>query len=216
MYCWQRRSSNTLLIVCITLGTLAACANRIDTPQSWQNSLLPGNTKDSLRSNSSQEITAVDLAAEDAISKDCVAAWRKALAGNEKGAMAQLKALNQKYPKVATIRFMIGQVLEHDGKKTEAIQYYKDAVRDFEFSSIHLYKLAEAMRTTGDASGSISQYRKLLQAAPDFVDGRLGLAKALLQLDPKSTEAKEQLHEVLKGEPGNPDALAMLAARTEK
>jgi tetratricopeptide (TPR) repeat protein len=196
------------ILLGLSLFILAACTSRVEAPSNL--SLGNNQVRPAIEQ---EEITKLDLEAEDVIARGCVEAWRKAIAGDEGKAMAQLKALDKQYPKVATIRFMIGQVLERFGKKKEAIPYYQDSVDQFEFSSIHLYKLAEAMRTTGDAKGSILQYRKLVQTAPDFLPGRIGLAKALLATDPNSLEAKNELKQILKSEPSNKEASALLGRR---
>src|SRR5262249_16701804 len=153
--------------------------------------------------NSSSILRQSDGEAEAAVSSGCVEAWRKCLRGDQEGAIKQLKELDKQYPRVSTVHFMLGQVMERGGKKQEAIKYYRDAVRQADFDSMHLFKLAEALRTTGDAKGSIPYYRKLLQGASDipagksdpakyleFPPGQLGLAKALLKIDPNSEEAK--------------------------
>jgi tetratricopeptide (TPR) repeat protein len=194
------------LSVSLTLFILAACSSRIEAPKYLSDSLSSTPTTN----YGQEEITKLDLEAEDAIAKGCVEAWRKAIGGDETKAMAQLKAPDKQYPKVATIHFMIGQVLERFGKKKEAIPYYQDSVDQFEFSSIHLFKLAETMRTTGDAKGSLVPYRKLVQTAPEFMPGKMGLAKALLVLDPNSAEAKAELKQVLKSEPDNKEASSLL------
>lgn len=202
----------------ITLAlVLTSCSTRVTAPlDASQSQLRQGNEQIRAQAGVSGGITGPDLETEAIVSHDCVEAWRRALAGDVEGAIKQLKDLDKKYPKVSTIKLMLGQVLEHAGRKKEAIAYYRESVREFEFSSIHLFKLAEAMRTTGDAKGSIPYYRKLVVNAPDFSEGKLGLAKALLVVDPQSKEAKDEINQVLKTEPNNKEALAMLDAGTKK
>jgi tetratricopeptide (TPR) repeat protein len=151
-------------------------------------------------------MTPADAEMESEVSKQCLTAWRLELKGDEKEAMALLNTLNQKYPKLGTVELMMGQVMDHAGKPKEAIKFYKEAVRDDEFSSIHTFKLAEALRTTGDAAEASVQYRKLINAAPDFLDARLGLAKSLLVKDKNSSEARLQIAYVLEKDPANKEA----------
>ncbi len=148
--------------------------------------------------------------ANEAIYQACVAAWRKCIAGDQTGALKDLKELDRQYPKITTIQFMIGQVLEHAGKKKEALKYYQEAVSDSDVNSMYLLKLADARRTSGDCKNAIVEYKRLLEISPDFVSARLGLAKALKALDPKSIEATKQIREVLRLEPENKEALALL------
>jgi predicted Zn-dependent protease len=209
-----RKKACTIVSIIVSLPVLSSCGNRVYVPADV------GKEKDRQvaipqqhQAETSQILPKQDLSAQDVISQTCLEAWRKALAGDKAGAMKQLRELDKKYPKVPTISFMMGEVLEHCGDKKGAIPYYQESVNESDFSSVHRYKLAEAMRTTGDAKGAIKEYRKLVEAAPTFAAGRLGLARALLQMDPKSAEAKEQVNEVLQMEPDNPDALALLAKK---
>lgn len=151
----------------------------------------------------------IDLNAEEEVSRGCVDAWRKALAGDEAGAMNELKSLDREYPQVITVRFMMGQVLERVGKKKEAVKYYREAVTKSQFSSMYLFKLAESLRTTGDTKESISRYRELLAKNPQFVPGMLGLAHSLYALDSKSSEARTVVGKVLELEPENHEAQSL-------
>jgi predicted Zn-dependent protease len=147
---------------------------------------------------------------EDEISTKCLAAWRTGLAGNLKEALAQLDVLAQKYPHVPTILSMQGQLLDHFGKKKEAVKYYRQAAVGREFSTLNVYKLAEDLRATKQDKEAITYYRRLLECDPKFVPGKIGLAKALLDMDKKSVEAKKELEGALAIEPDNKDAQALL------
>jgi predicted Zn-dependent protease len=138
-----------------------------------------------------------DMTLEGEVSKGCVEAWRKALAGDKKGALAQLDQMGRQYPNISTITFMKGQVLDHCGDKKEAIEFYRNAVTNKEFSTIHIFKLAEALRATNQNQEAAVEYRRLLVSAPDFPPGKIGLAKALLATDKKSSEARKELESVV-------------------
>ncbi|HEY9717815.1 MAG TPA: tetratricopeptide repeat protein [Trichormus sp.] len=159
---------------------------------------------------SSQTSHDAEMAIEDEISTKCVAAWRTGLAGNLKEAMAQLDALAQKYPQVPTILAMQGQLLDHFGKKQEAIKYYQKAAVGREFSTLNVFKLAEDLRATKQDKEAIVYYRRLLQCDPKYVPGKIGLAKTLLDMDKSSAEAKKELEGALAIEPDNKDAQALL------
>ena len=198
----------------ISLISFTSCTSRVNAPQlSSPVQVTSQNQPVSTPSQLERGLNQSDFAAEAVISNACVEAWRKELAGDEAGAVKQLKELDKKYPRVSTVRFMLGQVMEHSGKKQEAIKYYRDAVLQSDFDSMHVFKLAEALRTTGNADGAIPYYRKLLKGAPEFTDGKLGLAKALLAVDPKSPEALGILRQIVKDEPKNKEALAALAGK---
>ncbi|MBS2002318.1 MAG: tetratricopeptide repeat protein [Cyanobacteria bacterium SZAS LIN-5] len=156
-----------------------------------------------------QQLSGFNAEVETAVAEQSLIAWRKALAGDEKGSLAMLDKLDEKYPDILTLKFMRGQILEHFGKKKEALKYYQMAVTGNEFSSIKLFKLAEIKRTTGDAKGAVEDYRLLVQRAPDFAPAKLGLAQSLLALDKNSEEGKKLVEEVLAAEPANKEAKAI-------
>ncbi len=163
----------------------------------------------SLVSAQNQQLSGFNAEVETAVADQSLIAWRKATKGDEKGALAMLDDLDRKYPDILTLKFMRGQVLEHFGRKKEALKYYQQAVTGNEFSSLKLFKLAEIKRTTGDAKGSIEDYKMLIQRAPAFMPAKLGLAEALITLDKNSSEAKNLIDEVLASEPENKEAKAL-------
>lgn len=180
----------------ITIIACTSCSGRVTAPH------LSSPVQVTSQSQPSPELERVQNQSDSAllavISGACLEAWRKELAGDEAGAVKQLKELDRKYPRVSTVRFMLGQVMEHSGKKAEAIKYYREAVSQSDFDSMHVFKLAESLRTAGNAKDAIPYYRKLLNGAPDFTEGKLGLAKSLAAVDPKSPEAHELFMEVFK------------------
>ena len=139
----------------------------------------------------------IDMAAEDVIAKECLQAWRKALAGDEKGSMSQLNDLEKRYPTYSTIKFMKGQVLERLGKGEESIKYYRESLDNSEFSSIRQFKLAEALRKMKKYKDAEQIYRKLLKSFTDFPDAKLGLARCLIAQDDHSKEGHQLLEETV-------------------
>jgi tetratricopeptide (TPR) repeat protein len=191
------------LLAVFSLTIISGCSGNVRTPSELPvvNTAAPSQQGGAQIGESS-----ISQEAEEAVSEGCVQAWRKALHGDEEGAMKQLTELDNKYPKVITVRFMMGQVKEHVGKKKEALQYYRDAVGKSRFNSMYLFKLAEAERTAGNAKESIQHYRQLIQMNPQFVPGKLGLAHALYDVDATSSEVRKELKEVLAIEPDNKEA----------
>jgi tetratricopeptide (TPR) repeat protein len=190
-----------LAVSCLML--LSACSGNVRTPGELPVVKAPDATH-----NSGAVIgeSSISQEAEEAVSEGCVEAWRKALKGDEEGAMKQLKELDKKYPKVITVKFMMGQVEERSGKKQEALKYYRDAVEKSRFSSMYLFKLAEAERTAGNAEEATKHYRQLILQNPQFVPAKLGLARALYDMDAKSPEARKELKEIQTLEPENKEA----------
>jgi len=188
---------------------LSACAGQISTENAKTGNVPVGNST-SGQLPSQQELSQQSYALEGQISDGCLVAWRKATAGDYKGGLKDLEELQHKYPKSTTISFMKGQILELSGDKAGAVKYYREGIRDNEYGDIKRFKLAEALRTTGDIKGAEKEYRRLIQDSPEFVDARLGLAKVLSKKEPSSSEIAEQLNQVLKIDPANKEALAML------
>lgn len=110
--------------------------------------------------------THFDMAAEDAIANSCIHAWRKAVNDqDEKAAMAELLALEAKYPQVSTIPLMMGQVKTHFKKNKEAIFFFEKALKGSEFSTMHRIKLAQAYKNDGQYAKAVKLYEQILRRA---------------------------------------------------
>jgi thioredoxin-like negative regulator of GroEL len=151
-----------------------------------------------------------DMATMEVVSNECTRAWRKACNGDQAGSLALLKDLDKRYPGVLTIQMMTGQVYDHFGNRKEAIEHYRRCVTGNEFSSLHVFKLAEAMRKNGDYKGAEGYYRKVLQSAPKFAAAQLGLARCLLATDKQSSEARTLLSDAATDEQSAKEAQALL------
>ncbi len=200
-HCFHNRRLAVISVTCV-LG-LAACSGRVDPPSERFGKLEQKNTihVESEAPGTVQGSHQFDMNAETVISDGCLHAWRKACAGDEKTAMAELEALNKKYPQILTIEMMMGQVLEHFGKSEEAIVHYRKAAVGNEFSSLHSFKLAQAYRKAGKNAEGIVIYRKLIKLAPDFDAAKLGLADCLATTEAGKAEAKTLVMEALKNPP---------------
>lgn len=109
-----------------------------------------------------------DMAAEDAIANSCIHAWRKAVNDqDEKAAMAELLALETKYPQVSTIPLMMGQVKTHFKKNKEAIFFFEKALKGSEFSTMHRIKLAQAYKNDGQYAKAVKLYEQILKRGGD-------------------------------------------------
>jgi len=120
------------------------------------------------------------------------------------------------------VQFMMGQVKDHFNKPKEAAQFYRKGLSVNEFSSMQTYKLAESLRKSGDAKGSIVYYQKLItnleRATGEYgrehmkqllASVRVGLAlsyKDLKQKDQAIVEVKKALQE----DPQNKEAPGLL------
>ena len=180
---------------------LFGCASTVKTDPSKMNKveLSKASQQDLLKETAVGGIPVqVDMQAEEVVSTECLKAWRKAVKGDEKTAMAELKDLEKRYPKISTIKLMMGQVAEHAGNKEDAIKYYAAALEDSEFSSIRVFKLAEALRKAGKFQEAIPHYRRLMKVSSDFMYAKLGLGACLLAIDKKSAEGATLIKETVK------------------
>jgi predicted Zn-dependent protease len=169
-----------------------------------------------VRAAQQQVSSCFNVAGEEAAANASLAAWRKAQAGDEAGSMAILDKLDKQYPNLGTVQFMRGQCLEKLGKPKEAVKYFQKSVDQNTSSSMHLFKLAEAKRTAGDAKGAVADYRRLIAMAPNFSPAKLGLAQALIAVDKNSPEAKTIVNDVLAANPDDKDAQVLLSSFKNK
>lgn len=99
---------------------------------------------------------------EMAVVEEIREAWKLAAVKKDKeGALKILRKLDEEHPGISTIQMMMGQVEELFGNSKGAVVHYRKAHSVNEFSSVQTYKLAESLRKSGDAKGSIVYYEKL-------------------------------------------------------
>jgi tetratricopeptide (TPR) repeat protein len=205
----QNRIWLALSFVALTLA-LGACSSQLRSPAGLeQTAVVDGNGSAGAVAISGES---VDLASEEAVSEGCLKSWRQAVKGEQSAAMKQLEELDRQYPRQTTVRFMMGQVMEHFGKKSDAVKFYREALsKQQQQNSLYLFKLAEALRTSGDTKAAIVEYRKILGCYPRFVPAKIGLSKVLLMSDRSSAEAKEQLEQAQRLEQDNQEVKSLLA-----
>jgi tetratricopeptide (TPR) repeat protein len=200
------------VLICLTLSaslTLSACTSRVGTENAPLEHVETGGSQANIRAQTAN-MHEGDMATMEVVSNGCLKAWRKACAGDQKGSIAMLEDLDKHYPGVLTIQMMEGQVYQHFGKNDLAIEHYKKCVSGNEFSSFHMFKLAEAMRKNGDNKGAAAYYRKIIKLAPQFGQANVGLAKCLLVDDKNSGEARTALSEATRDEQSAKEAQKML------
>jgi predicted Zn-dependent protease len=157
------------LLALLVAGSLSACTGQVRSNAEQMSAVgangtvhVTGGEGDHNRMPARE----LDMAAEETISNGCLHAWRTALAGNEKAAMAELQDLNNKFPQIKTTELMMGQVLEHSGKTKQAIEHYRKAVVGNEFSTMHRIKLAQAYRKDKQYDKAAEMYDQVLKGAP--------------------------------------------------
>ncbi len=159
-----------------------------------------------------ENIRSCDMAAEAEVAQQCQIAWRLALAHKEPQAMSILNKLAIKYPRMSTIDLMIGQVEEYSGKNDEAVKYFQKSVKNCEFSSLRLFKLANSLMNSNRPKEALVYYNKLIERIPKFAPAHLGVAKALSQMHSNDkARINKELSIVLEIEPDNSEAKTMMA-----
>lgn len=230
------RTLTTILGAALVLANLTSCHGSFDTENLRRGERglskveyaqkAPYETADAPSNDpasGSQVSYEQNIAKEQAVADGCLKAWRKAVQEkDEAGAIKMLEELDQKYAGISSVQFMMGQVKDHFGKPKEALEHYKRAQSTNEFSSMQTFKLAESMRKSGDAKGSIVYYQKLVGNLDQATDKygmshlnqlrasvRLGLAKAYAE-SKQVSEAKDALEKVLKDDANNAEAKSLL------
>ncbi|MBI1269288.1 hypothetical protein GC174_02530 [bacterium] len=137
-------------------------------------------------------------------------AWKLATIGKDReGALKILRKLDEEHPGISTVQMMMGQVEEHFGNHKEAAVHYRHAHNVNQFSSLQTYKLAESLRKSGDAKGSVLYYEKLEKRLESAVvefkrdsmssllsSVRLGMAEAMLDSGSEPGKVIEVLKKV--------------------
>lgn len=158
--------------------------------------------------------TQVNMAVEEEVCNVTLKAWRKATAGDEKGAMADLEALDKKHPNVSNVQMMMGQVADHFGHNKEALEHFRRSAKGNEYSMMRMYKLADSLRANAKYDEAIPIFRKILKGSESFEPAlkqpfELGLADCLLHQDAHSKEGLELLEQSLKDNPKDQAAVKL-------
>ncbi len=196
-----------LLIVIFILIASFGCSSNVEAPKTSYSAVIKDASVNKGLPSKNNE-SEIDLEQEAVIENKCLEAWRKCIGGNKKEGMAELKKLNQQFPKSSSVLFMTGQALEKFGNKKEAMAYYEKAANNSDFAVMSLFKIAESMRTTGNTEQATICYKKLVNIAPQFSLAHLDLAKTLIKAHPE--EAKQELKTVLELDPSNKEAKVLL------
>ncbi|MBN8658743.1 MAG: tetratricopeptide repeat protein [Candidatus Obscuribacter phosphatis] len=198
----------------ISVFLLSGCSGQVQTEGMHLTQVQKGEQQ-----ATSPSLFQVNMAMEEEVSTKCVEAWRQALKGDEKGAVAKLEDLQKRYPAVQTIELMLGQVKDHFGKKEEALVHFRKAAAGNEYSMMHRYRLADALRETGRFDEAIPLYRKLIEKSGGDDIFRepfdFGLAYCLLCQDKNSAEGQKLLESCLKIRPDHKEALEFKKALAE-
>lgn len=206
-------------IVCgVSIVALAGCKGTVETKDA---SLAQLETRSGIASGAGGTIsvqepsgTQINMAVEEEVCNGTLKAWRKATSGDEKGAMADLEALDKKHPNASNVQMMMGQVADHFGHNKEALEHFRRSARGNEFSMMRMYKLADSLRVNAKYDEAIPIFRKILKGSESFEPAlkqpfEVGLADCLLHQDAHSKEGLALLEQSLKDNPKDEAAIKL-------
>jgi tetratricopeptide (TPR) repeat protein len=110
--------------------------------------------------------------------------------------------------------YLLGQALEHSGKRSEAIQQYHAALAITPKDDAILFALSRALLADGQFASAEANFRQLLGLKPDSAPGQLGLAESLLSQQ-KTAAAADALAGYLQKVPNDAHARFELAVALE-
>ncbi len=114
-----------------------------------------------------------------------------------RGAEAEFKHAISLNPNYATAHQWYAHLLNHLGRKTEAMAEVRKALEIDPLSSIINHNVGDALYYKGDFQAAIDQYEKVLEISPQFYFAYLGMAKPLCRLG-KFEEALRAVNEYSK------------------
>ena len=198
-----------MLCIPVLLGSLVSCKGSVGGGGGLPNLKYSKNNHPASINNDAESQGAAkrNMHEEMAVIEDIRAAWKLAAIKNDRtGALKILEKLDHEHPGISTVQMMMGQVEEHFGNHKAALNHYRKAHNVNRFSSMQTYKLANSLRKSGDAKGSLIYYRKLEKRLETAVNEykedsykvllgsvRVGLAMALLESGAKDIEVLEVL-----------------------
>lgn len=219
--------------------SLCACSSRIQTPSNGLSAVGVGATPFEQQKGGGATIDNAgpgekfDMAADEIVCKETMAAWNTALSHDKKGetadeewkalrkkdeeeSMKRLESLAQHYPKASYVKLMMGQVEQHFGKKEEAAKYYEESALQNRRDPITIFKAAEMRRQKGEMPRALRYYRQVLELSPDFPGAKVGEALCLSADKASADEGKKILNELIAKNPNDKAAQDALKQLSDK
>jgi Tfp pilus assembly protein PilF len=130
--------------------------------------------------------------------------WTSFHAGDFPGAERIFRQVLEVDPAAAQVWYLLGTVIQVQGKLGEAVAHYQQALRlEPDFAEV-LNNLAVALQAQGKVDEATACLRRALQLKPDYADAHSNLGNAL-QFDGKLNEAEACYRYALALKPDNPD-----------
>ncbi len=130
--------------------------------------------------------------------------WTSYHAGDFPGAERIFRHVLEVDPAAAQVWYLLGTVIQVQGKLGEAVAHYQQALRlQPDFAEV-LNNLAVALQAQGKVDEATACLRRAVQLKPDYADAHSNLGNAL-QFDGKLNEAEACYRHALALNPDNPD-----------
>ncbi len=116
-----------------------------------------------------------------------------------------ISKLRQKEINPPTVEFLEGLMADRQGRSFEAVKYWYKAIQSGNKSPKVRLTLASTLLRSGDEQSALHQLRTLVSERPNFLNGRLALARLLVQRR-NWAEAEEHARIARQNFPGSLDA----------
>jgi Tfp pilus assembly protein PilF len=99
--------------------------------------------------------------------------------GDEAGAHQQLEAALVHWPESAPVRHLLGLLLSRQGRWSEAVRFFRDAVTGEPGNSDYRYNLGHALYQLGRFGDAAESFQQVIEDSPEHVGARVNLGNAL-------------------------------------
>lgn len=165
-----------------------------------------------------EAMLSISLVDPDSEQMHRVIAHEETRQGNNAGAIAQYRKAIALNPKLPGIHFELAELLyasQDESEKKEAEQEYHAVLAENHDDEKTVRKLAEIDAAKGNTQQALKGFTRAVQLQPSDTDARLGLAKALIEMN-QLDEAQALLEETVQQEPSNAIAHYRLATLYRK
>ncbi len=130
--------------------------------------------------------------------------------GDNAGALEAYRQALDRVPAYAPARVGAAITYGTAGNLAEARRVLEEGIQYGQDLSLIYTNLGIVARKMGDEKGAERSFKKAIEAEPGYIPARLDLAR-LYQAQGKQADARSQAEDVLRLDPGNPQARAILA-----
>jgi tetratricopeptide (TPR) repeat protein/peroxiredoxin len=130
--------------------------------------------------------------------RDVAAAYIRA--GYVEDASPLLRSLVQSESNSAELNNMLGANLEHQGNESEALKYYREALRIDQDYVMALYNAGRVLKKQGQVEAAAEQFRRALRLSPNYFEAHCQFA-SLLESQAELAQATSHFREAVRIDP---------------